>query len=39
MVSSDLAGIAAAMADAGVGAPAIIVIGEVVAVAAMVRRS
>jgi uroporphyrin-III C-methyltransferase/precorrin-2 dehydrogenase/sirohydrochlorin ferrochelatase len=39
MVSSDLAGIAAAMADAGVGAPAIIVIGEVVAVAALVRRS
>jgi uroporphyrin-III C-methyltransferase/precorrin-2 dehydrogenase/sirohydrochlorin ferrochelatase len=39
MVSSDLAGIAAAMADAGVGAPAIIVIGEVVAVAGMVRRS
>jgi uroporphyrin-III C-methyltransferase/precorrin-2 dehydrogenase/sirohydrochlorin ferrochelatase len=39
MVSSDLAGIAAAMADTGVGAPAIIVIGEVVAVAALVRRS
>jgi uroporphyrin-III C-methyltransferase / precorrin-2 dehydrogenase / sirohydrochlorin ferrochelatase len=39
MVSSDLAGIAAAMAEAGVGAPAIIVIGEVVAVAALVRRS
>jgi uroporphyrin-III C-methyltransferase/precorrin-2 dehydrogenase/sirohydrochlorin ferrochelatase len=38
-VTSDLAGIAAAMADAGVGAPAIIVIGEVVAVAALVRRS
>jgi uroporphyrin-III C-methyltransferase/precorrin-2 dehydrogenase/sirohydrochlorin ferrochelatase len=39
MVSSDVSGIAAAMADAGVGAPAIIVIGEVVAVAALVRRS
>lgn len=39
MVSSDLAGIAAAMVDAGVGAPAVIVIGEVVAVAALVRRS
>jgi uroporphyrin-III C-methyltransferase/precorrin-2 dehydrogenase/sirohydrochlorin ferrochelatase len=39
MASSDLAGIAAAMADAGVGAPAIIVIGEVVSVAARVRRS
>jgi uroporphyrin-III C-methyltransferase/precorrin-2 dehydrogenase/sirohydrochlorin ferrochelatase len=39
MVTSDLAGIAAAMADAGVGAPAIIVIGEVVAVAALLRRS
>jgi uroporphyrin-III C-methyltransferase/precorrin-2 dehydrogenase/sirohydrochlorin ferrochelatase len=39
MVSSDLVGIAAAMADAGVGPPAIIVIGEVVAVAALLRRS
>jgi uroporphyrin-III C-methyltransferase/precorrin-2 dehydrogenase/sirohydrochlorin ferrochelatase len=39
MVSSDLVGIAAAMADAGVGPPAIIVIGEVVTVAALLRRS
>jgi uroporphyrin-III C-methyltransferase/precorrin-2 dehydrogenase/sirohydrochlorin ferrochelatase len=39
IVSSDLVGIAAAMADAGVGPPAIIVIGEVVAVAALLRRS
>jgi uroporphyrin-III C-methyltransferase / precorrin-2 dehydrogenase / sirohydrochlorin ferrochelatase len=34
MVTSDLAGIAAAMAGAGVGAPAIVVIGNVVEVAA-----
>ncbi|MGW6276009.1 uroporphyrinogen-III C-methyltransferase [Kribbella sp. NPDC055071] len=37
MVTSDLAGIAAAMAEAGVGAPAIVVIGNVVAVAAQAR--
>ncbi|MFG1813328.1 uroporphyrinogen-III C-methyltransferase [Kribbella sp. NPDC049174] len=37
MVSSDLAGIAAAMKDDGVGAPAIVVIGNVVEVAAQVR--
>ncbi|GAB2641902.1 uroporphyrinogen-III C-methyltransferase [Kribbella swartbergensis] len=36
MVTSDLAGIAAAMKDAGVGAPAIVVIGNVVEVAAQV---
>jgi uroporphyrin-III C-methyltransferase / precorrin-2 dehydrogenase / sirohydrochlorin ferrochelatase len=39
LVSSDLAGIAEAMSSAGVGAPAIVVIGEVVAVASQVRRS
>ena len=37
MVTSDLAGIAATMAAAGVGAPAIVVIGNVVDVAAQVR--
>ncbi|TCO49981.1 uroporphyrin-III C-methyltransferase/precorrin-2 dehydrogenase/sirohydrochlorin ferrochelatase [Kribbella antiqua] len=37
MVSSDLAGIAAAMQEAGVGAPAIVVIGNVVDVAAQAR--
>ncbi|HEU4946426.1 MAG TPA: uroporphyrinogen-III C-methyltransferase [Kribbella sp.] len=39
MVESDLAGIAETMAAAGVGAPAIVVIGDVVAVASQVRRS
>jgi uroporphyrin-III C-methyltransferase/precorrin-2 dehydrogenase/sirohydrochlorin ferrochelatase len=39
MVSSDLAGIADAVSAGGVGAPAIIVIGDVVAVASLVRRS
>lgn len=38
-VTSDLGGIAAAMAAAGVGAPAIVVIGNVVAVADEVRRT
>ncbi len=38
MVTSDLAGIAAAMAEAGVGAPAIVVIGNVVDVAAQVAH-
>ncbi|TCC49683.1 uroporphyrinogen-III C-methyltransferase [Kribbella capetownensis] len=38
MVTSDLAGIAATMAEAGVGAPAIVVIGNVVDVAAQARR-
>ncbi|MET9272301.1 uroporphyrinogen-III C-methyltransferase [Kribbella sp. NPDC003557] len=37
MVTSDLAGIARAMADEGVGAPAIVVIGNVVDVAAQGR--
>jgi uroporphyrin-III C-methyltransferase/precorrin-2 dehydrogenase/sirohydrochlorin ferrochelatase len=37
MVTSDLAGIAAAMKEAGVGAPAIVVIGNVVEVAAQAR--
>jgi uroporphyrin-III C-methyltransferase / precorrin-2 dehydrogenase / sirohydrochlorin ferrochelatase len=37
MVTSDLAGIAAAMAEAGVGAPAIVVIGNVVDVGAQAR--
>ncbi|TDD12975.1 uroporphyrinogen-III C-methyltransferase, partial [Kribbella turkmenica] len=37
MVSSDLAGIAGAMQEAGVGAPAIVVIGNVVEVASQVR--
>jgi uroporphyrin-III C-methyltransferase/precorrin-2 dehydrogenase/sirohydrochlorin ferrochelatase len=37
MVTSDLAGIAGAMAEAGVGAPAIVVIGNVVDVAAQAR--
>ena len=37
MVTSDLAGIAATMAEAGVGAPAIVVIGNVVDVAAQAR--
>jgi uroporphyrin-III C-methyltransferase/precorrin-2 dehydrogenase/sirohydrochlorin ferrochelatase len=37
MVTSDLAGIATAMAEAGVGAPAIVVIGNVVEVAAQAR--
>jgi uroporphyrin-III C-methyltransferase/precorrin-2 dehydrogenase/sirohydrochlorin ferrochelatase len=37
MVSSDLAGIAAAMQEAGVGAPAIVVIGNVVDIAAQAR--
>jgi uroporphyrin-III C-methyltransferase/precorrin-2 dehydrogenase/sirohydrochlorin ferrochelatase len=36
-VTSDLRGIAAAMAEAGVGAPAIVVIGSVVAVADQAR--
>lgn len=39
MVTSDLAGIAGAMAEAGVGAPAIVVIGNVVEVAAQVRAA
>jgi uroporphyrin-III C-methyltransferase/precorrin-2 dehydrogenase/sirohydrochlorin ferrochelatase len=38
-LSSDLAGIADAMAAAGLGAPAIVVIGDVVAVADEVRRT
>lgn len=38
MVKSDLAGIAAAMAEAGVGAPAIVVIGNVVDVAGAAAR-
>jgi uroporphyrin-III C-methyltransferase / precorrin-2 dehydrogenase / sirohydrochlorin ferrochelatase len=38
-VTSDLAGIAEAMSAAGVGAPAIVVIGNVVAVADQVRRT
>ena len=37
MVTSDLAGIARAMQDEGVGAPAIVVIGNVVEVAALAR--
>ncbi|MEV0796961.1 uroporphyrinogen-III C-methyltransferase [Kribbella sp. NPDC050281] len=37
MVTSDLAGIAATMAEAGVGAPAIVVIGNVVDIAAQAR--
>jgi uroporphyrin-III C-methyltransferase/precorrin-2 dehydrogenase/sirohydrochlorin ferrochelatase len=37
LVSSDLAGIAGAMAEVGVGAPAIVVIGNVLDVAAQVR--
>jgi uroporphyrin-III C-methyltransferase / precorrin-2 dehydrogenase / sirohydrochlorin ferrochelatase len=37
MVTSDLAGIASTMAEAGVGAPAIVVIGNVVDVAAQAR--
>ncbi|WP_371401902.1 uroporphyrinogen-III C-methyltransferase [Kribbella sp. NBC_00662] len=37
MVTSDLAGIAQAMKDQGVGAPAIVVIGNVVEVAALAR--
>jgi uroporphyrin-III C-methyltransferase/precorrin-2 dehydrogenase/sirohydrochlorin ferrochelatase len=37
MVTSDLAGIAQAMADEGVGAPAIVVIGNVVEVGAQAR--
>jgi len=36
-VTSDLAGIAQAMADEGVGAPAIVVVGNVVDVAAQAR--
>jgi uroporphyrin-III C-methyltransferase/precorrin-2 dehydrogenase/sirohydrochlorin ferrochelatase len=39
MVTSDLAGIARAMADEGVGAPAIVVIGNVVEVAAQMRST
>jgi uroporphyrin-III C-methyltransferase/precorrin-2 dehydrogenase/sirohydrochlorin ferrochelatase len=39
MVTSDLAGIAQAMKDEGVGAPAIVVIGNVVDIAAQVRGS
>jgi uroporphyrin-III C-methyltransferase/precorrin-2 dehydrogenase/sirohydrochlorin ferrochelatase len=39
MVTSDLAGIAAAMQENGVGAPAIVVIGNVVEVAAQVRSA
>jgi uroporphyrin-III C-methyltransferase/precorrin-2 dehydrogenase/sirohydrochlorin ferrochelatase len=38
MVTSDLCGIAAAMASAGVGAPAIVVIGNVVEIAQQVLR-
>jgi uroporphyrin-III C-methyltransferase/precorrin-2 dehydrogenase/sirohydrochlorin ferrochelatase len=38
MISADLGGIASAMAENGVGAPAIVVIGNVVEVAALVRR-
>lgn len=37
-MTSDLAGIAATMAEAGVGAPAIVVIGNVVDVAAQARN-
>jgi uroporphyrin-III C-methyltransferase/precorrin-2 dehydrogenase/sirohydrochlorin ferrochelatase len=37
MVTSDLAGIAAAMSAEGIGAPAIVVIGNVVEVAKLVR--
>jgi uroporphyrin-III C-methyltransferase/precorrin-2 dehydrogenase/sirohydrochlorin ferrochelatase len=39
MVTSDLAGIAQAMKDEGVGAPAIVVIGNVVDVAAQARHA
>jgi uroporphyrin-III C-methyltransferase / precorrin-2 dehydrogenase / sirohydrochlorin ferrochelatase len=39
MVTSDLAGIAAEMQEAGVGAPAIVVIGNVVDVAAQARQT
>ncbi|MEV4265246.1 uroporphyrinogen-III C-methyltransferase [Kribbella sp. NPDC049584] len=39
MVTSDLAGIAQAMKDDGVGAPAIVVIGNVVEVAALARAT
>ncbi|TCO18096.1 uroporphyrin-III C-methyltransferase/precorrin-2 dehydrogenase/sirohydrochlorin ferrochelatase [Kribbella steppae] len=39
MVTSDLAGIAAAMKENGVGAPAIVVVGNVVEVAAQVRSA
>jgi uroporphyrin-III C-methyltransferase/precorrin-2 dehydrogenase/sirohydrochlorin ferrochelatase len=39
MVNSNLAGIAGAMAEAGVGAPSIVVIGDVVAVAGLAGRS
>jgi uroporphyrin-III C-methyltransferase/precorrin-2 dehydrogenase/sirohydrochlorin ferrochelatase len=38
MVTAELAGIAGAMASEGVGAPAIVVIGNVVEVAGLVRR-